>query len=610
MLAHFGQHLRRYLRDRSSYFLVFGEGLRDAVATESVPQRGSVWLDLCINSDEFEEYCWPHGATRYCSVVLTLLSLRSEYSGSREHNYRMLLKLLISLLLITSLLGWSSGPTETPTACSYSSLWGVSGEKWTPAGRLPDFSYAGYQAGEAKIPNAEAKWNLKRDFHAVADGHTDDSAAVLNAIQTIQSGVLYVPEGTYLIAKRIDITKGNFVLRGAGPNKTILLFPNSLTDLFGNKAKGTEQSQWAFRPGLFNVTGQDPIDSSTRLAAITAPAKRGDRTLQLSNQISIKNGEWIRVVESDPEKSSADAGSLVHYLYGDLMPPGPDLLGTAHIVRFLSRVKSTSGTKIELERPLPYDLRAAWTPEIHRFTPSLQEFGLEHLSIHFPWSPYPGHFKEKGYNAVFLQSVSQSWISDVEIQNADFGIDLNSTNFCTVDRVTLTTSRTRAVGAEAREANGHHGIDVSHGTENLITNFDVQTRLVHDISVEWYALHTVFANGRGLDLNMDHHREANYSSLFSNLDCGAGTRPFDSGGSGNRGAHSGAYSTFWNIRGSGALKLPSQDFGPLLNFIGLQLSPIGNDPTSAYQWLIEPRLAPGICPVELQQAMRTARLHL
>jgi len=225
------------------------------------------------------------------------------------------------------------------------------------------------------------------------------------------------------------------------------------------------------------------------------------------------------------------------------------------------------------------------------------------LSIHFPWSPYPAHFREKGYNAIFVQSVTNSWISDVEIQNADFGVDLNSTNFCTVNNVTLTTSKDRAVEAPARGASGHHGIDVGHGTENLVTNFDVRTQFVHDISVEWYALHTVFSNGRGINLNMDHHREANYSSLFSNLDCGAGKRPFDSGGSSNRGAHSGAYSTFWNIHANGPLKLAPPDFGPLLNFIGWDSK---EDSGSPYQWLVEPR---GICPVELHQAMTARRLH-
>jgi hypothetical protein len=488
---------------------------------------------------------------------------------------------------------------------SFSSLWGIEGESWKPAGRLPDFSYAGYHAGEAQIPTPRATLNFKTDFHAAGDGRTDDSQALLNAIQSNKEGVLFIPEGTYLISKRIDIARGNLILRGAGPNKTILLFPNSLTDLFGNKPNGAGQSQWSFRPGLLNFAGKDPITADTRLASVAAPAKRGDRTLKLSSHILIQKDQWIRLVESDPQKGSAAAGSLIRYLYGDLMEPGSDLIGTRSVVRFLSRVKSVKGKEIELERPLPYDVRPEWTPEIHRFVPSVQEVGVEHLSIHFPWTAYPGHFKEKGYNGLFFQDIAQCWVTDVEIQNSDFGIDLNSTNFCTVSNVTLTTSAPRGVGDDSRGLNGHHGIDVSHGTENLVTRFDVQTRFVHDISVEWYALHTVFSNGRGLDLNMDHHREANYSSLFSQLDCGAGTRPFDSGGSRDRCAHSGAYSTYWNIRGQGMLALPPADFGPLLNFIGVATN---SQNTSAYQWRLELTDPAGVRPEELQEAMKEQRL--
>jgi hypothetical protein len=355
------------------------------------------------------------------------------------------------------------------------------------------------------------------------------------------------------------------------------------------------------------VTGEDPTTEETRLASVTAAAKRGDRKLTLSAHILIHKGQWVRLVESDPPKASAAAGSLIRYLYGGLMPPGSDLVGTRSVVRFVSRVKSVDGNEIELERPLPYDVRPEWTPEIHRFVPSVEEVGIEHLSIHFPWTPYPGHFKEKGYNGLFFQEVSECWVNDVEIQNSDFGIDLNSTNFCTVSNVSLTTSAARGIGAESQGANGHHGIDVSHGTENLVTKFAVQTRFVHDISVEWYALHTVFSNGRGLDLNMDHHREANYSSLFSQLDCGAGTRPFDSGGSSNRGAHAGAYSTYWNISASRPLQLPPPDFGPLLNFVGLGRNV--RDQTSPYQWLVEQIESTSLCPLELQEAMRAKRVN-
>lgn len=535
----------------------------------------------------------------------------------------MMLTKLVSVIFLVSAIAWSQtaisySPLTTTDVrvapCTYSSLWGVNGEKWTPEGRLPDFSYAGYHAGEAKIPAPPAKWDLKRDFHAAGDGKTDDSDALLKAIESIKSGVLFIPKGTYVISRRIDIHKGNLILRGAGPNQTILYFPKSLEDMFGNRATGTQQSQWAFRPGLINVTGKDPITAETRIASVTASARRDSRTLQIQSTLPnsrIKKGEWIRLVESDPPKDSAAAGSLIRYLYGDLTPPIPgnieDLVGTRSIVRFLSRVKAASATKIELERPLPYDVRAEWTPEIHRFVPSLQEFGIEHLSIHFPWSAYPGHFKEKGYNALFFQDVSQCWIDDVEIQNSDFAVDLNSTNFCTVRNVKLTTSANRAVGADARGANGHHGIDVSRGTENLVTGFDVQTKIVHDISVEWYALHTVFSKGRGVDLNMDHHREANYSSLFSQLDVGAGTRPFNSGGSGNRGPHAGAYNTYWNIRATGPLQLPAADFGPLLNFIGVGTNTRAVD--SPYQWFIEQIDPANLCPMDLHEAMKARRLR-
>src|SRR6185295_2500889 len=97
--------------------------------------------------------------------------------------------------------------------------------------------------------------------------------------------------------------KGNLILRGAGPTQTVLLFPKSLEDLFGNRARGTQQSQWAFRPGLINVTGKDPINAETRLASVTADARRGSRTLQIQSTPTngrIKKGEWVRLVESDP----------------------------------------------------------------------------------------------------------------------------------------------------------------------------------------------------------------------------------------------------------------------------------------------------------------------
>ena len=491
--------------------------------------------------------------------------------------------------------------------CIHSALWGERGESWKPEGVLPDFSYAGYHAGEAPIPDEPARWNLKRDFKARGDGISDDTAAFEAAITTAAKGVLFIPGGKYLITRSIAITNTGVVIRGAGAGKTILYFAKSLSDIRGNQPDESGYSQWSFGPGLIDVQGNDDVTPGTRLAAVVRVAKRGDHQLELSNPIKVAPGEWIRVAESDPPVGTPGTGSLIHFLFGDLlMQGGEGLNGTQAVVRFLSRVKSVSGNKIALERPLPYDVRTEWTPEIHRFAPGMQEFGVEHLSIEFPWSPYPGHFKEKGFNALTLEEVSNCWIRDVEIQNADFGIGLDGTNFCTVDGVRLKTSSRREVGGESKGANGHHGITVGHGTENLITNFDVQTTFVHDIAVEWFGLHTVYSKGRGVDLNMDHHREANHSSLFSDLDCGLGTRPFESGGSHDLGPHAGAYTTYWNIRADSAMTYPKPDFGALLNFVGFfgASAPL----PSGNRWNVE-RIDPvDICPRDLSSAMLERRL--
>ena len=164
--------------------------------------------------------------------------------------------------------------------------------------------YAGYRAGEAGIPTPKAGWNLKRDFGAKGDGRTDDSQALLNAIRSIKGGVLYIPKGTYVIARRIDIDRGNLTLRGAGPQETILYFPNSLTKLFGNSFNEAGHSRWSFRPGLINVTGTDPVTAETRLASVTAAAKRGDKVLKLSAPFKVKRGGWYCLVESDPPRGT------------------------------------------------------------------------------------------------------------------------------------------------------------------------------------------------------------------------------------------------------------------------------------------------------------------
>jgi hypothetical protein len=77
---------------------------------------------------------------------------------------------------------------------------------------------------------------------------------------------------------------------------------------------------------------------------------------------------------------------------------------------------------------------------------------------------------------------------------------------------------------------GHHAIGLAHTVDMLVTDFVIAAPYVHDVSVEQAANGNVFRNGRGADINLDFHRQAPYSNLYTNIHAGEGNRPWESGG--------------------------------------------------------------------------------
>jgi hypothetical protein len=134
-----------------------------------------------------------------------------------------------------------------------SQLWGEAGELWDPLGRLPDFSYAGYRAGEEEVPAVEAIVDVT-DHGAVGDGKTDDTAAIQAAIAAASGtlskqggvGAVWFPAGTYRLTDRLLIQQSGLVLRGAGREDggTTLDFEVSLTEVIG------KSSGWSYSGGL------------------------------------------------------------------------------------------------------------------------------------------------------------------------------------------------------------------------------------------------------------------------------------------------------------------------------------------------------------------------
>jgi hypothetical protein len=201
---------------------------------------------------------------------------------------------------------------------------------------------------------------------------------------------------------------------------------------------------------------------------------------------------------------------------------------------------------------------------------------------------------ERGYNGIYYTGAHDSWIRDVRLVNAELGISVYHSFFCTVSGAILD-------GTVDEPQVGHHGLNSARGSDNFFTLFDVRRKYVHDLTVDGYAIATVWSKGKGLDMNMDHHGRAPTGTLWTDLDLGKGTRAFDNGGAGNRLPPTGAYTTVWNVHASGAIEFPPSSYGPLMTFVGS-----GNGSGQA-SWSVEDVPRGKLCQPDLHEAMLARR---
>jgi hypothetical protein len=250
-------------------------------------------------------------------------------------------------------------------------------------------------------------------------------------------------------------------------------------------------------------------------------------------------GQPIRVIQTDTN------GALGKLLYANLLPPSKMLKGK-RLVDFSCTITTIDQNKITINRPLRLDVRTAWKPVIASDLPSVEDVGVEHLTIAFPVTRYTQHHAEPGFNAIAFQQISNGWVRDVRIVNADVGISLQTaTRACTLQQIELTAEPGRA----RDNLIGHHGVLIGDmSQDNRVEDFKIEGRFIHDLCVSSLTSGNVFMDGRVTDLTMDHHRKAPYENLFTNIDGGVGTNIWLSGGDEEAGPHAGARETFWNIR--------------------------------------------------------------
>ncbi|MGI9627790.1 MAG: hypothetical protein ACR2QM_13215, partial [Longimicrobiales bacterium] len=323
---------------------------------------------------------------------------------------------------------------------------------------------------------------------------------------------------------------------------------------------------------------------------VVAPASRGDTWLRVDATEDARVGDWLRLLI----RSSRSVGAQLHG--GER--PGEDSFTKHYFVDTVFRVASVTPDSIELDRPLRVAVQPEWAPVLRTYEPKVENVGIEGITFEFPGTPKPRHFLEQGFNAIQILGAANSWVRDVTVIDGDLGIKAVRARFCQVERV-------RFIERNRTGETGHHGLWASGDVQDcLFSEFEFATTYVHDISVEGFAHGNVFRKGRGVAVNFDHHRNGPYENLFTDIHVGSGHRMWSSGGRGDRGPHSGARTTAWNIQHDGeAQKVPSEAEFPQMNVIGVR--GYGERSDSSGSW-IQP-LGDGD-PPDLYDAQRARRI--
>lgn len=201
---------------------------------------------------------------------------------------------------------------------------------------------AGVRGGIPDVPNqANAK-----DAGAIADGKTDDTGAIQQAINGVKPpGAVYLPEGTYLLKGQLNLRSG-VVLRGAGMDKTHLRCENpqgwsAVVRIVGGAAG----------PEVPLAAGYEA--ASARLTTAGAPG--------------LEPGQYFVILSDNDPK--------LHWTHAKWERPYAKNL-KAQVLR----AAAVDGTTIEIDRPLYLTQQKRFNPRIKPLK-AIERAGIEDLHI-------------------------------------------------------------------------------------------------------------------------------------------------------------------------------------------------------------------------------------
>jgi Pectate lyase superfamily protein len=333
-----------------------------------------------------------------------------------------------------------------------------------------------------------------RSFHAAGDGVTDDTEALRRAIRSVEGtgGVVYFPDGDYLLSGVLFVHGNGTVLRGQSRDGTRLVFTRPLDAALAVNADEHGHSRWQWTGGLiwfaprdrytyprpgerWTWRGDGPLVAPV-VTALTAARGRGERTLEVADASRLRPGALLMVaVDAAPELVAE----------GWRREPRPSLGPDVALVRWPVEVAAIAGKQVTLAQPLRFDLPLSLHPRLERIPEKqiLRECGLEHMTLVMrrdqSWTGLTGVSEPFGWNGPFFQGALHGFARDLTLVDVDQAFTTATSKNITFSDLTIRVATTPGAQVERR---GFATRASSHDV--LVDRMDVDPRYRFKIRVE------------------------------------------------------------------------------------------------------------------------------
>jgi len=372
-------------------------------------------------------------------------------------------------------------------------------------------------------------------------------------------GTVMIPAGTYKLSGHL-VLPDKTVLRGEGPDKTILDFAKPLIEILGPNLDGSS-SKWSWTGGLIWVTPSDTFNAEGKmaeyrpefsqawenwrpgaeLAKASGGGKRGDSVITVSNASSLKPGQLVVMTWENPADASllkhiAGHPSMESYAWAKASMISPPEYPQW---QWPVEIKSVSGSKVTLAQPLRVDIRPEWGVTLREPGTHVRYAGVEDLRMQMHSPREHKHLKSVGWNGIVFSRAYNCWATNVQITDAENPLIFSSAKNCTATGILINGT-----------SQNHHSIAMRVNTHDcLVHDFTVDSslwRVKHGINIEWLSSGNVYSKGRMHRGTFDSHRALSFDLIRTDI-----TLKNDAdgpGGAGGAGPFIGARVAHWNIK--------------------------------------------------------------